>query len=207
MKEETLLFREKMKPKNNYRNYHRPIGVYHDVDNISIWKRIQRILKKHIGKSFDDAFSEFCKQVPQYQQFIFLGYFNNRFYIKYYLDDNNLIQLKKKKKKEYKIYSDDYKLFWKHKITKLITYNRPYNSDMYEQDYEGTITIVYSKKDKRWKEYVAKEKRKNTQYWKAVKQRKKETADNIFKSALEKQKENKLKQIELDIFKKKSSRF
>ena len=47
----------------------------HPVKHMSPWDRIDKLLRKYIGKPFDDAFSYYCKQVPTYQQHIFLEYF------------------------------------------------------------------------------------------------------------------------------------
>jgi hypothetical protein len=69
----------------------------HPINSISPYTRIERILQNNIGKSFDLVFSYYCKQVPKYQQHLFLEEFTkyNRWrsrYSYYYTDDEGNIQ-------------------------------------------------------------------------------------------------------------------
>lgn len=104
--------------------------TYHKVDGVSPWKRIKRICEANIGKQFSKAFSEYCKQVPVYQQKFFLEEFNNKgrrnsdYWTYYYVDKNGNIQkhigeyfVNKAKNKKVYYYSDDYKTEKRHKVT------------------------------------------------------------------------------------------
>lgn len=62
--------------------------------------KAQRIISKYIGKSFDEAFSKYCKQVEIYEQKEFLDYFNTyKWRGDYFVDDNGNIQKIVKEKK------------------------------------------------------------------------------------------------------------
>jgi hypothetical protein len=98
----------------------------HPTDGITPWKRIKRICESYIGKPFDKAFSEYCSQVPAYQQKFFMEEFERTsrktdYWTYYYVDKQGNIQkhigtyFLKKKKVFY--YSDDYKTEKRHKIT------------------------------------------------------------------------------------------
>lgn len=56
--------------------------------------KLSRIIKKYLGKSFDDAFSEYCKQVEVYEQKDFFEEFNSNYGGKpfYIVDENGNIQ-------------------------------------------------------------------------------------------------------------------
>ena len=57
------------------------------------WVKAQRIINKYIGKSFDEAFSKYCKQVRIYEQQEFLDYFNvYKWKCDYFVDSNGNIQ-------------------------------------------------------------------------------------------------------------------
>jgi hypothetical protein len=80
-------------------------STYHSVDGVYPYRRIRRLLKASVGKSFDDVFSKYCKEVPVYQQQFFLQEFEetNRGYsfYKYFIDDDGIIQ-RYKPENEYK---------------------------------------------------------------------------------------------------------
>jgi len=99
---------------------------YHSTDGITPWKRVQRICEDYIGKQFDKAFSEYCSQVPVYQQKFFMQEFERKpwktdYWTYFYVDKQGNIQkhigtyFLKKKKVYY--YSDDYKTEKRHKVT------------------------------------------------------------------------------------------
>jgi len=103
---------------------------YHPTDGIWPWKRIKRICKAYVGKPFADAFAEYCRQVPVYQQKIFLEEFNNNgrpqseYWNYYYTDKQGRIQFhqgeyfkKKAANKKVYYYSDDYKTEKRHKVS------------------------------------------------------------------------------------------
>ena len=76
-----LPYRERMKYINDkYNNYY---WSYIPTNDIYPWKRIQRILDHNIGKSFDKAYSYYCRRVPGYQQHLFLEEFTKKYL--YYL--------------------------------------------------------------------------------------------------------------------------
>jgi hypothetical protein len=100
---------------------------YRNYKNPSPWKIADRILSKNIGKSFNLAFSYYCKQVRPHEQKIFLENvsLNIRRYrscSEYSIDDNGLIQYEPfvwgwRKNKEITFDSPDYKTTLVHKIT------------------------------------------------------------------------------------------
>ena len=99
---------------------------YHQVNGEFPYEHVQRILKKYNGKSFDDAFSAYCKIVPVYQQKYFLEEFEKRpsvhfygYYDHYTVDVKGNIKFEKRevKKPPVSIYSDDYKVELRHKVT------------------------------------------------------------------------------------------
>lgn len=71
-------------------------GTYHKVDGVYPWKRVKRMLRGAVGRPFAEIFSEYCKQVPYYQQRYFLEEFDEdmrgRWRNHYYIDEQGLIQ-------------------------------------------------------------------------------------------------------------------
>lgn len=59
------------------------------------WTKLQRILKAHIGKNVDEAYSKYCKVVEPYEKYYFFGEFKDRTYYTapYTLDLNRCIQV------------------------------------------------------------------------------------------------------------------
>lgn len=94
----------------------------HSINGISPYKRAIRIINKFIGKSFGDAFSFYCKQVPKYQQYIFLSEVEpyRRWKNWVYIDEFGNIQkyVSEKTKKSYFICSKDHETARLHKVTK-----------------------------------------------------------------------------------------
>jgi len=132
---------------------------YHKVDGIWPWKRVKRICEAYIGKQFSQAFSEYCKQVPVYQQKYFLEEFSNRgrrnsdYWTYYFVDKQGNIQkhigeyfIEKAKNKKIYYYSDDYKTEKRHKVT-----GAAYPGDWFsrnkknfnEDDYEYVVVSGY----------------------------------------------------------------
>lgn len=106
-----------------WRHHH---STYHPTEGIWPYDRVKRIIKKFVGKQFDKAFSEYCSQVPIYQQHLFLQeftevhrYYGYRFNSSYRVDKQGNIQKVKPPKKDKRVYyySDDYKTELRHKIT------------------------------------------------------------------------------------------
>jgi len=118
---------------------------YHPVNDMSPWKRIDKILKRYVGRPFDDAFSYYCKEVPKYQQHIFLDYFKPSFYRwreAYYIDDDGLIQKTIDKRNEPKkviFESIDFKTELRHKVTGKkkpdYSWSYPFNHNNYKTKY------------------------------------------------------------------------
>jgi hypothetical protein len=105
---------------------------YHNIYNVLDYRRYNKckapwriadiVLENNIGKSFDLAFSYFCKKVNNQQHLYhyFLSNFTNRrWYIYYFTDEKGNIQKYEKEfpKKKLTIYSEDYKSEIRHKIT------------------------------------------------------------------------------------------
>lgn len=131
---------------------------YHTTDGIWPWKRIKRICKAYVGKPFADAFAEYCKQVPVYQQKFFLEEFNNKgrpqseYWNYYYTDKQGRIQFhqgeyykKKAKNKKVYYYSDDYKAEKRHKDTGEVMprYSFMRKGKHAEENYIDTIVSGY----------------------------------------------------------------
>ena len=91
------------------------------------WFKAKNILRKYLGKSFDEAFSYYCTLVPFHEQETFLWYFGRgrytyrSYYYDYIVDDEGNIQRNPKstkfKKSVYVFVSFDYKYGYKHKVT------------------------------------------------------------------------------------------
>lgn len=137
------------------------------------WMIIKRTIKHFIGKSFNEAFSYYCKKVPKYHQHYFLEefyrkkyWYQNKRYDCYYIDDEGLIQNAKIiEKKIVKLYSNDYKVAWrlidkppKWHWLKIgeITFDRPnYGFEHYYEQfiYSGKVIVFESKNDPRFQRY------------------------------------------------------
>ena len=121
----------------------------HPTDGVTPWKRVKRICEDNIGKQFDKAFSEYCKQVPVYQQKFFTEEFIRKpwhtdYWSYYYVDAQGNIQKHigtyfQKKKKVF-FYSDDYKTEKRHKRTGAAypTYHWM-DKKFKEEDYEHIV--------------------------------------------------------------------
>lgn len=161
-KAELLPFKEKMIP---YGLCFVGVGPFYPKNHIYPWVKATQIIENNNGKSFDMAFSYFCKKVDKHQQCEFLDYFYSpvnwhtgfplRGESKYHLDTNkNIIINKYKYKKTYKIYSHDFRMFWISKRKNLLTgdfeimYKRPEWSDYHNwrEDYTGSYYTTKSEK-------------------------------------------------------------
>jgi len=131
---------------------------YHKVDGIWPWKRVKRICEAYTGKQFSQAFSEYCKQVPVYQQKFFLEEFSNKgrrnsdYWTYYFVDKNGNIQkhigeyfVNKAKNKKVYYYSDDYKTEKRHKRTGAAYPEWFYRNkkNFNEDDYELVVVSGY----------------------------------------------------------------
>jgi len=104
-------------------------STYHSVDGVTPWRRIKRICEAYKGKQFNKAFSEYCRQVPVYQQKFFLEEFEKKtwrgdYWTYYYVDKQGNIQkhigeyfVNKAKNKKVYYYSDDYKTEKRYKVS------------------------------------------------------------------------------------------
>lgn len=93
---------------------------YRSLKEDNQWCMAERVIQNNIGKSFDMAFSYFCKKYPIYWQSYFLKQFGlNRNGYGYYIDEQGNIQENKYTKRKNLIYiqSDDYKTELRHKVT------------------------------------------------------------------------------------------
>lgn len=165
------------------------------IDGASIYKFTNRVIENYIGKSFDDAFSYFCKKVPKYLQYIFLNELDpcykrwNRF-TEFILDENKTIIQNPEYlnwHKEYNksapvmFYSYDYKTAYMHRGTKEIISKSEYlNRYWYSKNYIEIIISGYerefpSKQDKTYKrlmkEKVRLKKLQKQRYKKYLKQK------------------------------------
>jgi len=86
----------------------RKVGNMYDIPNFDhplsmrtkYYKAKDRILHHYIGKSFDDAFSYYCKLVPKHYQHLFLEEFETPFsrWSGWSLDENKNIVYKKRER-------------------------------------------------------------------------------------------------------------
>ena len=157
----------------------------HNIGHYSPYTLIDRVCKIYLGKHVNDAFSDYCKRVPKYQQKFFLDHFNGKRWGTYLLDENNNIILNPRfnQKKIYKIYSDDYKIGYKYigkdKFRRFLWKNKvitekPYFHDLSEYEpivISGHIQYFESRKDPRYIKYHAEKQKK---YRRALRERRKE---------------------------------
>lgn len=83
----------KYKNMYNLQKFDHPWYVSDKADSTYFIKHL--VLKKYLGRSFDDAFSEYCKKVPIYKQSDFLEEFTNRKWrsnANYLVDESGNIQ-------------------------------------------------------------------------------------------------------------------
>jgi len=163
--------------------------TYHPTDSIWPHNRVERIIKKYIGKQFDKAFSEYCAQVPVYQQYLFLEEFNPKYHYwrnTYRINKQGNIQKVKppKKNKQVYYYSDDYKTELRHRITNrlkpnsfsskyikgILTYYDhnsyyPYKSstakDYVEVCTKGYKIVFKSRKDREYRKLITQQQKRN----------------------------------------------
>ena len=126
---------------------------WHPTDSIWPYRRAERICEAYKGKGFDEAFSHYCAQVPQYQQHIFVEYIDvaeevkgSRNFNGWYLDEEGRI-CKRKRRFFYRrqpdakptFYSDDYKTERQHKVTGKKypenSWNKPFTYNNYKERY------------------------------------------------------------------------
>jgi len=122
------------------------------------WVKAERVIKKFIGKQFDKAFSYYCKQVEQFEQYHFHTYFKkdehrwNRSYpSKFIVDKNGNIQ----RNKEYE------QKPWKkkNKDKKVIFTSFDYKEGYYNKETGETVTqlsycATFKHNRHKWKEIV-----------------------------------------------------
>lgn len=141
-------------------------GDYRYKPKYNPWKICERILKNNIGKSFNLAFTYYCKFVPKHEQYIFLEEFDdNRKFWRwrggYYIDKNGNIQYKNnwiKPKKQIILYSNDYKTELRHIITgkKKPEFFWSFKHGLKEEDFkpfivDGKEYVFETKKDPKYK--------------------------------------------------------
>jgi hypothetical protein len=87
-------------------------NTWHRTDRSGYpWVKAERSIKRYLGKSYAKAFSHFCKQVEQYEQYEFDEYFRgydrrwNSYPAEYIVDDNGNIQ----RNPEYETYKTRYR--------------------------------------------------------------------------------------------------
>ena len=146
-------------------------GLYHKVGDYWPYEIIERLLDNNIGKSFDSTFSYYCKQVPKYQQHLFLekllefnrGY---RYRPDFYVDNiGNIQRYDYNKKKIIKInlipdvIAFDYYSKYDHKIVRV--YERPNYWVDFKLVVEKDNAIYFeSKNDRRYQRIIQEKIRK-----------------------------------------------
>ena len=165
----------KITKKDRHDFWHHGNDDYHSVDGIYPSTRICRIAEKFVGKSANEAFSIYCKQVPKYQQKFFWEQIvpntiiNRRYsWHTFFVDEDGNIQKNDRRwktKKSVTYYSDDYKTELRHKVTgkKKPEYWwlwKKYSKYGKEEDYVPTVVSGYaiefeSKKDRTYKRLIS----------------------------------------------------
>lgn len=121
---------------------------------------VNRILENNIGKSFDLAFSYYCKKVNKQYQYLFLEEFQERRWSYYYVDEFGNIQYNNsyiETKKPIIIPSKDYQYELVHKITgkkhnEWSSFHKNYNIGDWERvTISGCLMIFESENDPRLK--------------------------------------------------------
>jgi len=149
--------------------------------------KAERVIKKYMGKSFDKAFSEYCKKVEIHEQREFLDLFKDRrwYYADYMIDSQKRIQLNPdryiKKKKSIYFRSFDYEEGYYNIVTKEIIKSPRWweykNDNHIRVIIKGFEKIFESKKDPEYQrlqaekekaikrnERLLKDQKKNKQY-------------------------------------------
>ena len=124
---------------------------------------LNNILKSHIGKSVDDAFSKYCEKVDIQDQKYFFKEFNEekQYYSDYIIDDNKNIQLNsngwKRKKNRVIFRSFDIKYGWYDIRAKIIVNAgwRCVSEEYIRCIIQGYEKIFESKKDPEYKRLMA----------------------------------------------------
>lgn len=183
---------------------------WHKIGNYTPWKIVKRVIENNIGKSFDSAFSKFCKMVPVYQQSYFLEEFNlGRQYYRnfdYRIDEEGLIQRDRdrtKYKGPYTFYSDDYRVEEKHIETgqtreKLSWWYKDEKAHLYvDTVVSGFSEIFESRRNRRYKKLNA---QKRKEYLRLNKKRRNYSSidEEVFRRIL---KEKELKEREENLIK------
>ena len=103
-------------------SWHYKAHESHTTDGVSPRERAERVIKKFMGKSFNNAFSYYCSLVPKYQQKYFLEQFEKRrvwYEPKYTTNSQGVIKDNRRARSKQQIYftSDDYATEYRHKLT------------------------------------------------------------------------------------------
>ena len=183
----------KREPHRNPDSWGYSQGTWRPTDGIAIWDRVDYILRKYEGKSFDKAFSHFCRQVPVYQQSHFLDKFEpKRRYSRkpqWFVDKQGNIQEHKPKKQPKTVVfkSLDWKTEFLHKVTKVAYKGWPDPNP--EADYAWYVTKGWeqefsSANDPKYKQLMAEKRQQQKAYVKAAIKTKQQKADAQFAEAL-----------------------
>lgn len=135
----------------HYDDIYRKWRREHIIDGESIYRILHRVLENNIGKSFDQAFSYFCKKVPKRYQKKFLREFE---YIDpyYIIDEDGNIQnndwYNKKPDTKISIKSEDYKveLFHKHTGHNIDWFEEVQETEKIEYKIRGKVYYTTTKK-------------------------------------------------------------
>lgn len=162
---------------------------WHDGEpSESPWKRAEWILKKNIGKSFDDAFSYYCTFVEKHEQRYFLREFQPRYWHTpdYIIDNQKRIQVNpdryKRKKKPIVFRSFDYKEGYYHIPTKTMRESVHWtemNDNYIRVIIQGFERTFKNKKDPEYKKLMAEKAKAEKRNYKLLKEIKAEKADTF----------------------------
>lgn len=163
---EFLSFKPSEAITDEYFGYKYNYKSYKDIEvkikkNTDPWKYSKYIIKKYIGKPYDDAYSEFCKNVKWWQKDYFKDNFKERYwgglgskYSEFIVDENGLIQYNIKYFKynnyrgPYSVKSHDYETELVHKFTghKKSVFKPIYEQIPYSYKYRGAFNKIYENK-------------------------------------------------------------
>jgi len=175
----------KKEPIRNPEGWGKKSGEYHPIDGVDPWKRVKRLCDNNIGKPFDKVFSEYCSQVPVYQQHIFTEQFKENSYCgDYFVDEQGNIQKEKRERYKNKVifYSDDYKVETRHKVSGKVYNWRNFswwNPKFKKEDFEDVIVRGYA---------IEFDSKKNPEYIRLTTDQRKRRKAKAKKKAIEKEK-------------------
>jgi hypothetical protein len=187
----------------------------HKVNGAYPYKWARRVLRKYVGKSYNEAFAYFCTLVPDYQQKFFIeelklsqGYWTPD--NKYTIDDEGIIRIIPKDSNTGPVtfFSYDYAIGYRNRRTGELATTKDRYVSIYPERYDKAVVAGYTKEfeSNKDREYIRlmKEKTKLKNLDDKKKKKEKEKVDYSFISFQEEQKK---REMEVDLMKLKKHGF